>query len=407
MRTTGTKLEHPVRGAFEASKSVSESKGVAPAALVAGQNILGAKLEAEAAKQTVNARRTGGLSQVKLRTRSNEAPDAPTPSASTLDRAKLLALADRLKPAPADAAIAPAEPLGRFARLWRDFGVHPVDMFRRVAFEKKPQGGEVIAGGIVAEGRLLSELQSDLRSAVLDLKQNHGDGLTPAALDGFEARLTEIAASYGVNLTFKKGAPTVAWGDLPAVEVMHAGGDAAWHEAVHAIQFMIGGVAALSSAATAKIVEETGEPPTSRAQIRVAIDALSPQQRRAAFAAIVEPMDEQGYALLEEGAFHATGFMSKRARNVALYADRVVDNIDAYVTAYQTATLPQLGAAVDAKVYGGLGHVARTHGETTAIFFTGAAAYAQLIAVAASFDPVAGAVAALPAGYLLYRSVTG
>ena len=295
---------------------------------------------------------------------------------------------------------------------WRDFGVNPIAMLRRAVVEGLPRGGAAIVGGVRADGLALEALRGELHAAVEALAVESGATLDDRALGAFQARVGAIAERYGIPINYRRGTPTVAWDHARALDVIDSGGGPAAHEMVHALQYLIGGVAALASAAAAKLHSETGlggspsgPSPASAAEIRGRIATLTPAEREAAFALIVEPMERQAYATLETGAFHATGLMGHRAKEASRYARRLDENIDAFADAYQAAAVPRLHTGPEAQVYGGIGHLARTHGETTLLCFGATAGYAQLVALACTIHPVAVAAALLPAGYLIYRAV--
>ncbi len=302
---------------------------------------------------------------------------------------------------------APIVTLSAVARFWRDFGVNPLAMARRILVDRPARGGEPIEGGRRADSSTISDLQAELRGALASFAATCPDGVTDTALERLQSRVKSIAARYGVPITFGLGAPTVSWGDVPAIEVSHRGGGAAAHEMVHVAQYLIGAVAALATAASARIYQARGRQPRSTAEVKAAMTALTPKECKLAFEAIVTPMETQGYVTIEQGAFHATGFMGRRARDTANYVAGLNDNIEAFAAAYSTATVPALDTASDARAYGTIGHVARTHGETSLLFFGGAAAYAQVVAAAAATGPIAALVALIPAGYVLYRATTG
>jgi hypothetical protein len=331
----------------------------------------------------------------------------PLPAdAAALSAADVTNLAGKLRAAPAGAT-ATAKPLTGFQRFWRDFGVNPLAMLKRAFVDPPAAQGSALRGGVKAEGALMDNLRADLKTAVDRIPSDGQGGLTNAGLDQFKGQFKEIAARYGVNVVFKTGAPTVAWGDVPTLEVMGTGGLTDAHEMVHAVQTAIGGVAALSTAARDKVTREKGRPPRDDDEVRAAVATLTPAEREAAFAAIVQPMETQAYARFEETAFQATGMFGKRAKDVERYKAGLKDNVDAFCDAYLLAAVPRMETAGDARVYGTVGHLARTHGETAVILTGAGVAYKVVAAAALALNPVAGAVALAPLAYLLYRSVVG
>jgi 1,2-phenylacetyl-CoA epoxidase PaaB subunit len=318
-------------------------------------------------------------------------------------------LAEALAPAPAGASVQASDgkKLSAFSRFWRDFGINPSAMAKRAFVDKKPEDGDPIPNGIPADPLVMERVRQELHQSVESLRVNHPDGLSREALQSFKADLKNTFEKYGVDINFRQGAPTVAWGDLPRLEVMDHGGTAAAHELVHAVQCAIGGAAALSTAASAKIRREKKRSPLSETEILATIRTLSPEERNIAFERIVKPMESHAYAMFEEGAFHATGMYGKKAKDVEYYARGLRDNIDAYCGAYKHAVAPVMDEGGDAKFYGSIGHLARTHGETALLIGGTGVAYTQLATLALAINPVLGAAALMPLAYISWRTMAG
>ena len=318
-------------------------------------------------------------------------------------------LAEALAPAPAGASASASdgEKLSAFSRFWRDFGIDPTAMAKRAFVDKKPEDGDPIPNGIPADPLVMERVRQELHQSVESLRVNHPDGLSREALQSFKADLKKTFEKYGVDINFRQGAPTVAWGDLPRLEVMDHGGTAAAHELVHAVQCAIGGAAALSTAASAKIRREKKRSPLGETEILATIQSLSAEERKIAFERIVKPMESHAYAMFEEGAFHATGMYGKKAKDVEYYARGLRDNIDAYCGAYKHAVAPVMDEGGDAKFYGSIGHLARTHGETALLIGGTGVAYTQLATLALAINPVLGAAALMPLAYISWRTMAG
>lgn len=308
-----------------------------------------------------------------------------------------------------DASGAPgeAEALGALQRFWRDFGIDPLAMARRAWVDEKPADGTPIPGATPAPAPVLDALRGELHEVVSRLAARDERGLSPEGLAAFKGDLRDTFARYGVTIDFRQGAPTVAWGAIPRLEVMDLGGTAAAHELVHVLQCAIGGAAALATAARDKIRAVRGREPLGESEIVAAVATLSDTERKDAFARVVEPMETHAYALFEEGAFHATGMFGKKARDVAYYARGLRDNIDAYCDAYTLAAAPVMEEGRDAKIYGNIAHLARTHGETALVLGGTGVAYSQLASLALALNPVVGAAALLPLAYLSWRTLAG
>ena len=318
-------------------------------------------------------------------------------------------LAEALAPAPeGSSATATADgKISGFSRFWRDFGINPTAMAKRAFVDKKPEDGDPIPNGIPADPLIMERVRQELHQSVEALRANHPNGLSAKALESFKGDLKETFEKYGVDINFRKGAPTVAWGDLPRLEVMDHGGTAAAHELVHAVQCAIGGAAALSTAASAKIRREKKRAPLGESEIVATIQTLTAEERKLAFEHIVKPMESHAYAMFEEGAFHATGMYGKKAKDVEYYARGLRDNIDAYCGAYKHAVAPVMEEGGDAKFYGSIGHLARTHGETALLIGGTGVVYTQLATMALALNPVLGAAALMPLAYISWRTMAG
>jgi hypothetical protein len=174
----------------------------------------------------------------------------------------------------------------------------------------------------------------------------------------------------------------------------------------HALQSCIGAVAGLSTRAKIDLQTTLGRQPTT-AEIRQSLPALGDTQRQLAFEQIVQPMETQAYARFEEGAFYATGMLGKKAKNLDFFAERAGHNVDAFVHAYQQASVPILDSGLDARVYGRIGHIARTHTETAVLLGLAGYGYHRAVQYAMGIHPIAGACALIPLGCLIYRVVKG
>lgn len=334
--------------------------------------------------------------------------DVPTVGAPSPVTAKdLQGLKGKLAPAPAGATAQPK--LGAFDRFWRDFGINPVAMAKHATVDGVEAGGTPIEGSRKANAPMVDSFREALHATVKDMQASSPGGLSDAAFQAWQTKFKDVAGKYGVDVQFKSGAPTVAWGDVPTLEVMSNGKGAgpAAHEMVHAVQLAIGGVSALTTAATDKIQKQTGKAPSSEAEVLAAVRTLTQAERQQAFDGMVKPMEAQAYAHFETGAFEATGMFGKKSSDADFYAAGLHKNIDAFCDAYKLAAVPKLDAGLDARIYGSIGHLARTHGETATLMFGGAALYAKVATVALALNPVVGAAALIPLGYVALRTVTG
>ncbi len=287
------------------------------------------------------------------------------------------------------------ESLTELQRFWRDFGVHPGAMAARAFVDRKPEGGSALAGGVAGAACVARQLETDLHE-VFDTVRDVGLG--EDGLRNFQKHLGQVAQSYGVEIDYGKGAPIVNWGVFPTLEVKDWGGTSAGHEMVHAVQCTIGGAMALGTYAALKTGAQTF------AQVQESVRGLSAAERKEAYQRFVVPMETQAYAHFEETAFEVGGMFGKRQSG---YADRLERVGRAFVRGYETATVPEISCGLDARVYGTIGHVARTHGETAVVLGGAAVAYGALARSALRASPLLGAGALVPLGYLIYRTLAG
>lgn len=290
------------------------------------------------------------------------------------------------------------ETLTDLQRFWRDFGVHPGAMASRAFVDRKPAMGSPLAGGLAGAACVARALEQDMHE-VLDTVADVGLG--EDGLRNFQSHLRSVAQGYGVEIEYGKGAPIVNWGVFPALEVKDWGGTSACHEMVHAVQCTIGGAMALGTYAALKSGASTLN------EVREAVRGLSPAERKAAYERFVVPMETQAYAHFEQTAFEVAGMFGKKARDAAGYASRLEGVAKAFVKGYETATVPSSPAGMDARLYGTIGHVARTHGETAVLLGSVTVGYAALARSALRASPLLGAGALVPLGYLIYRTLAG
>lgn len=285
----------------------------------------------------------------------------------------------------------------RLTELWRDYGVNPVAMTRRAFVTPPVAPGAPLSGGVKAPEAIMTGLRGLLEKAVDD-----SDGLAT-----LEVNLKAVAESYGVRLNLETGAPLVNWdaGEPAVLDVRHTGGPSAMHEMVHVVQCIIGGAAALSRAASADFKARHGREPRTLEELSPFLGKLDSQRKAEAMKAVVKPMESQAYARFEETAFHTAGFFGRKSKDLHAYKDRLKGVIGAFVTAYSNAAGPDLSTARDAKVYGAVGHIARTHGETALLLGGAMAGYYGLTRLAMRVHPALSIPLAAPLGYLLYRSL--
>lgn len=290
------------------------------------------------------------------------------------------------------------ESLTDLQRFWRDYGVHPGAMVTRALVDKKPVMGSTLAGGTAGAACVARALEADMHEVFETVKH---EGLKDAGLRNFQSHLRSVAQGYGVEIAYGSGAPIVNWGVFPTLEVKDWGGKSACHEMVHAVQCAIGGAMALGSYAALKTGAQT------LAEVREAVRGLTPAERKVAYERYVVPMETQAYAHFEQTAFEVAGMFGKKARDAEGYAARLEGVAQAFVKGYETATVPSFKAGVDSRVYGTIGHVARTHGETAVLLGGVTVGYGALARSAMRASPLLGAGALVPLGYLIYRTLAG
>lgn len=286
--------------------------------------------------------------------------------------------------------------------VWRDFGLNPVAMLDRATLSPPPPPGSELQDAVPADPGTLEGLRTDLKQLLGDLK----GGFSEVKLRLFQARFARVAAGYGVEIAYHRGAPRTNWGGFPRLEIYDQGGPAALHEMTHALQCCVGAVAGLSTETIDAMTATLGRKPTP-SEVRQNMPNLSDKQRQSAFETIVQPMETQAYARFEEGAFYATGMLGKKARDLDFYAPRASQNVDAFIKAYEQGRVPILESGLDARVYGRIGHIARTHTETAVLLGLAGYGYHRLVNYAMGVHPLAGACALIPLGCLIYRVAQG
>jgi hypothetical protein len=292
----------------------------------------------------------------------------------------------------------PAESLGNQLReLWRDFGIHPKAMLRRATVDKALPMGAPLPQGVKAPESLLRALQERLHLAI-----DSSDDLS-----SLQNNLTKVAAALGVGLQVQSGVPTVNWDSTrPAVlDVRHSGGPAALHEMVHVVQCLIGAGAALGQAAAEKHLAEMGQEADSPEQLQPYLRRLSDGEKAQAMERLVKPMESMAYGRFEQAAFHAAGMSGRKSQDFPAYQQRLKEVVNAFAEAYGEAAVPRLQTAADARLYGGIAHLARTHGETGLLLVGAGAAYYGLARTAMRLHPALGIPLAAPLGYVLYRAL--
>lgn len=304
-------------------------------------------------------------------------------------------------PPPAETPRPPADQvqLGG-SQFWRDYGINPMNMFRRGFVDRPLSGGTQLRQSKPANNLVTDSVRAQLHG----LLQGQPDQAV------LEQGLDTLAKSFGVSINFQEGVPIVNWDpDRPAVlDARYPKGTSAYHELVHVVQCTIGGCAALGTAAAEKFQAQHGRAPRDLAEIQSFIPSLNAEEKRQAMDGMVVPMEDQAYSTFEQAAFHATGLMGKRAKNQELYRTRLGEVVEAYCHAYQTATVPNLETATEAKVYGSIGHIARTNGETALLVGGAGLAYYHLGRQAMKIHPLMAIPVATPLAVGLYRAlVTG
>ena len=281
------------------------------------------------------------------------------------------------------------------AALWRDFGINPLAMARRVTVELPAPGGSPLIGGKSAQSMVVQSLHDQLEPVVKGVSN----------LASLKQDLARVGRSFGVEITYLTGTPTVNWSSPGHLEVRESGGPAAFHELVHVLQCTVGAGAALGTRAAENFARQTGRQPSNIQELQPYLAALTPQDREAAFQEIVNPLEHQAYSRFEQSAFHVTGMFGRKSSDLELYRTRLGETLDAFSQAYATATVPQLETGLDAKIYGGIGHVARTHGETALVLAGAGLAYAKVARAAIGVHPLMAIPMAAPLGYVLYRAL--
>lgn len=281
--------------------------------------------------------------------------------------------------------------------LWRDFGINPAAMARRAFLEKPLAGGASLPGGVKAPAPLMKALQDDLVRVI-----EGSDGLAT-----LQTGLQDVAKSVGIELSIESGAPLVNWDSVrpEVLDVRHPGGPAALHEMVHVVQCVIGGAAALGHAAAEKFRSANGRDAVSVDELRPFLKGLDESEKRNAMQRVVKPMESLAYSRFEETAFHTAGMSGRKGHDYAGYQSRLKSVAEAFVGGYTTATVPELETKWDAKLYGGVAHVGRTHGETALLLAGGGAAYYGLTRLAMGVHPALAIPMAAPLGYVLYRAL--
>lgn len=283
------------------------------------------------------------------------------------------------------------------AEFWRDYGINPAAMARRAFLEKPLPMGAPLPQGVKAPKLWVDVVRSQVGKAI-----QSSDGL-----ESLQANLKAVAESSGLKLELGGGAPTVNW-DLKkaaVLDVKHGGGAGALHEMVHVVQCVIGGSAALGQAAAEKFQTLHGRPAQGAEEIRSCLARLSEVEKASAMKRVVKPMEEQAYSRFEETAFHTAGMSGKKSKDYAGYKQRLEQVAEAFAKGYERAEVPELATRADSKVYGGVAHLGRTHGETALLLAGAGAAYYGLTRMAMRIHPALGIPLACPLGYLLYRSM--
>lgn len=309
-------------------------------------------------------------------------------------------VAARPVPAQAKSASSAHEPGGSLAEFWRDYGINPQAMADRAFFSRPLPMNAHLNGGRLANP-LVTGAVKDRLSGLFD-KQS--------SLEELEKDLAAFAQDYGLKLNREKGVPQVNWDlDRPTeLDFRHTGGPSAYHELVHVCQCLIGGAAALGTVAALKYLQAEGKSADSVEDLQPYLKSLSAEEKAQAMKDYVRPMEAQAYSRYEESAFEAAGFMGKKSKNNARYREKMKEVVAAFSKAYERASAPAVNTHLDAKIYGEIGHIARTNGETGLLLAGAGLAYHQLTRTAMAVNPLLGIPAAAPLGYLLVRSlVTG
>ena len=299
------------------------------------------------------------------------------------------------QPAPRP-ALASSEDRFDSSELVRDFGINPKAMFKRAFLERPPEEGSSIENGKPATPFIADNLKSRFQSLIS----------TQPTQQKLQSGINSIAESYGVYLNFEKGLPMVNWDqNKPAhLDIRHSGGPSANHEMVHAVQCVIGASCALGTKANEKFRSAQGRDASSLQELQPYLQSLSDEEKSQAMTAMVTPMEEQAYSKFEKAAFHATGMMGKASKNKPHFHERLSEVVDSYSKAYKFAKVPELATTIGPDIYGGIGHIARTNGETALVVGGVGLAYYSLAKQALKLHPFMAIPVVSPLAYLLYRS---
>jgi hypothetical protein len=283
------------------------------------------------------------------------------------------------------------------SKFWRDYGVNPIAMFDRAFVNRPPKDGTPLNNGLSANRLVTTNLRTEFHRLLNAHPQQ----------EQLQNGIVDIAERFGVKVNLEKGVPLVNWDeDEPGtLDVRHSGGTSANHELVHAIQCTIGGAAAMGTLASQDFESETGRPPQNVEELQSYIQSLTGDERAQAMQMIVTPMEEQAYHTFEEAAFHATGMMGKRSKNQEYYLQRLGQVVDSYTEAYQDAAVPRLETSIGPRIYGHVGHIARTNGETALMLGGVAVGYSALARQAMKLHPLMAIPVATPLVYGLYRAL--
>lgn len=270
-------------------------------------------------------------------------------------------------------------------------------MLDRAFFSPPPDYGSPLLGARATDAQVTEQVRSRL-STLFDVERS---------LEVLESELAAFALDYGLKLNREKGVPQVNWDstEVGALDFRHTGGPSAYHELVHVCQCLIGGAAAFGTEASRKYLLQKGRPAESFEELKPFIDSLTLEEKQTAFDTIVKPMESQAYSRYEESAFHATGFMGKRSKDRSTYRQRMKSVVSSFAEAYKNGSVPKLESNAESRVYGSIGHVARTNGETALLLGGAGLAYYSLAKRAVAIHPAMALPVAAPLGYLLYRSI--
>lgn len=284
---------------------------------------------------------------------------------------------------------------------WQDFAIHPRAMVER-AWAGPLDEGHAIPQGLPADTIMLNGVQQEMLELIEQIRTARS-----VDLEGIEGRFTRLAAHYGVDLRFSRGVPTVNWIGFPRLEVSHTGGPSAAHELVHVFQCVLGGAAALGSQAARNFEQKHGRPARSAQELQPELKSLTSHDKEQAYRLWVKPMETHAYSRYEESAFEVAGMFGKKSRDTERYCDKLRETVSAFKNAYETATVPVLDSGMDARLYGGVGHIARSHGEAALLLGVTGTAYYGLSRAAFAIHPMVGMATMAPLGYMLYRCLAG